>query len=126
MSKHILVVDDDQKIREIITFALSRHYYHVTVAENGLHLPQLLANFVPDLIILDIMMPGFDGYQLFGQLRQNPSTIHVPVIIMTAHSEEIYERISHDLGASEHITKPFHPLELIEKVQALLQSKPEL
>jgi DNA-binding response OmpR family regulator len=122
MPKRILVVDDDVKIREIITFALSRHNYEVTVAENGVQLQEILASLTPDLIILDVMMPGSDGYHLFSQLRQNPSTRHTPVIIMTAHAEKIYERISIDLGASEHITKPFHPLELVEKVRELLQS----
>ena len=122
MPKRILVVDDDVKIREIITFALSRHNYEVTVAENGIQFQEILASLTPDLIILDVMMPGFDGYHLFGQLRQNSSTRHTPVIIMTAHAEEIYERISIDLGASEHITKPFHPLELVEKVRELLKS----
>lgn len=120
MPKQILVVDDDVKIREIITFVLSRQNYEVTVAENGVQLQEMLASLTPDLIILDVMMPGFDGYHLFSRLRQNPSTRHTPVIIMTAHAEKIYERISIDLGASEHITKPFHPLELVEKVRKLL------
>lgn len=126
MLKRILVIDDDQKIREIITFALSRHNYEVAAAENGTQLQEKLAHVTPDLIILDIMMPGLDGYHLFRQLRQNPSTRHIPVIIMTAHAENIYERISIDLGASHHITKPFHPLDLIEKVQMLLHPQPEL
>lgn len=126
MSKRILVVDDDPHIREIIMFALSRHQYEVTVIENGLHFQELLTTLRPDLVILDVMMPGLDGFHLFGLLRQNPSTHHIPVMIMTAHAEEIYERISIDLGASEHITKPFHPLELVGKVQALLESQPEL
>jgi DNA-binding response OmpR family regulator len=121
MSKRILVVDDDVKIREIVTFVLAREHFEVAVAENGIQLEEILASFMPDLIILDVMMPGFDGYHLFGELRQNQSTRHIPVIIMTAHTEEIYERISLDLGAAEHITKPFHPLELVEKVRSLLQ-----
>jgi DNA-binding response OmpR family regulator len=126
MSKRILVVDDDQHIREIVTFALSRHNYEVTAAENGQQLTDLLTSFRPDLLILDVMMPGPDGYHLFGTLHQNPSFHHIPVIIMTAHTETIYEQISIDLGASDHITKPFHPLELVEKVQKLLKSQPEL
>ena len=121
MSKHIVVVDDDKEVQEIITFALTRNGFDVSVASHGQHLQQLLAAQTPDLIILDVMMPGVDGYQIFGSLRTNPSTRHIPVIIMTAHAERIYERISIDLGAAEHITKPFHPLELVEKVKTLLQ-----
>ncbi len=103
MSKHIIVVDDDKEIREIVTFVLSRQQ-------------------LPDLVILDIMMPGEDGYQIFRSLRSDQRTNSIPVIIMTAHAEDIYERISVDLGAAEHMTKPFHPFELVERVKALLQT----
>jgi CheY-like chemotaxis protein len=117
--KHIVVVDDDKEIREIITFALRYNGFEVATASNGAQLQSLLAARVPDLILLDVMMPGQDGYQIFYHLRTNPLTRHIPVIIMTAHAEDIYARISHDLGAV-HLTKPFHPLEMVEKVKALL------
>jgi DNA-binding response OmpR family regulator len=68
------------------------------------------------------MMPGEDGYQIFSALRSNIQTQHIPVVIMTANAEDIYERISVDLGAAEHMTKPFHPFELVERVKALLQA----
>lgn len=122
MPNSIVVVDDDKEVQEIVTFALRRNGYQVAMASNGQQLQDILAAQTPDLIILDVMMPGLDGYQIFGSLRKNPATQHVPVIIMTAHAEDIYERISIDLGAAVHITKPFHPLELVDKVQALLQS----
>ncbi len=121
MAKRIIVVDDDKEIREIVTFVLSRNGFEVVVACNGQQLQTLLAQQRPDLIILDVMMPGENGYQIFGYLRSNPETQHIPVVIMTAHAEHIYERISVDLGAAEHITKPFHPLDLVERVKALLQ-----
>ena|SRR5579859_877029 len=122
MSKRIFVVDDDKEIREIVTFVLNRHGFEVAVACNGQQLQDLLIQQKPDLIILDVMMPGEDGYQIFSSLRSDLETRHVPVIIMTAHAEDIYERISVDLGAAEHMTKPFHPLELVERVKALLQA----
>lgn len=121
MSKYVVVVDDDKEICEIVTFALTRHGFKVAVASNGLHLHQLLADRPPDLIILDVMMPGLDGYQIFRTLRRDPATQHIPIMMMTAHAEDIYERISIDMGAAEHITKPFHPLELVERVKELLQ-----
>lgn len=123
MVKHIVVVDDDREIREIVAFALRRQNLDVAIASNGQELQQLLATQLPDLIILDVMMPGEDGYHLFGALRAESLTRHIPVIIMTAHAEAIYERISADLGAADHITKPFHPLELVALVQSLLQNK---
>ena len=125
MTHRVVVVDDDKEIQEIITFVLSRNGFDVTVASNGQQLQEVLATSAPDLIILDVMMPGLDGYQIFASLRANASTLHIPVIIMTAHAENIYERISLDLGAAEHITKPFHPLDLVGKVQRLLQAIPQ-
>jgi len=121
MSKQIVVVDDDKEIREIVTFVLNRNGFEVAVASNGQELQHLLSGQKPDLILLDVMMPGQNGYQIFHSLRSDPQTQQVPVIIMTAHAEDIYERISADLGAAEHITKPFHPLDLVEKIKALLQ-----
>ena len=122
MSKRIFVVDDDREIREIVTFVLKRNGFEVTAASNGQQLQHLLIQQIPDLIILDVMMPGEDGYQIFNTLRSDPQTRHIPVVIMTAHAEDIYERISVDLGAAEHMTKPFHPFELVEKVKELLQA----
>jgi DNA-binding response OmpR family regulator len=122
MSKRVIVVDDDKEIREIITFVLTRHGFEVTTASNGQQLHAYMLQFLPDLVILDVMMPGEDGYQICNTLRSNPQTRRIPVIIMTAHAEDIYERISVDLGAAEHVTKPFHPFDLLEKVKVLLQA----
>jgi CheY-like chemotaxis protein len=121
MAKRILVADDDKEIREIISFVLDRHGFVVEAASNGQQFRQMLASCLPDLIILDIMMPGIDGYQLCAELRSDPQTHDIPIIMMTAHAEGIYQRISKDLGVEEHMTKPFHPLELAEKVAALLE-----
>lgn len=123
MVKRIIVVDDDREIREIVTFALRRLNFDVANAGNGQELQQLLTAQLPDLILLDVMMPGEDGYRIFDALRTGVFTRHIPVIIMTAHAEEIYQRISADLGAANHITKPFHPLELVAIVQNILQNK---
>jgi DNA-binding response OmpR family regulator len=119
MAKQIVVVDDDKEMREILPFALRHYGFEVATASNGAQLQALLSQRVPDLILLDVMMPGQDGYQIFYHLRTDPLTHHIPVIIMTAHSEDIYARISQDLGAF-HLTKPFHPLRMVEKVRALL------
>ena len=121
--KSILVVDDDKEVREILSFVLKQNDFEVVLASNGSYIQQVLSQRVPDLILLDVMMPGEDGYRLCRYLRQNPLTQHVPIMIMTAHAEDIYQRISRDVGASQHITKPFHPLDLAEKVKALLNAK---
>ena len=123
MIKYILVVDDDKEVREIISFALKHDCFEVKVASNGQQLQQLLTQRLPDLIILDVMMPGEDGFRLCHNLRHDPTTHHIPIIIMTAHAEYIYQRISVGVGADQHITKPFHPLEVVEKVKALLETE---
>lgn len=121
MSKRVVVVDDDREIREIVSFVLQRHGLEVDAITDGQQLYTTLALSLPDLIILDVMMPGIDGFRLCFELRNDPRTKRIPIIVMTAHTEDIYQRISNDLGAAEHITKPFHPLELAEKVMALLR-----
>jgi DNA-binding response OmpR family regulator len=125
MQKKVLVVDDDKEVLEIISFVLKHNGFEVSHASNGQQLQHLLSTLgsdhssLPDLIILDVMMPGENGYQICSALRNNQTTQHIPVMIITAHAEEIYERISLDIGAVRHITKPFHPLDLAERVKAL-------
>jgi CheY-like chemotaxis protein len=123
MKKSVLVADDDKDIREIVSFVLHRHDLVVKAVSNGQQLQDALTADLPDLIILDVMMPGVDGYHICSELRQDQRTSHIPIIVMTAHAEDIYQRISQDLGAAQHITKPFHPLELAEKVVTLLGNR---
>jgi CheY-like chemotaxis protein len=125
MPRRVIVVDDDREVREIVTFVLGLNGFEVITAANGQQLQQELDTVLPDLIILDVMMPGEDGYQICRHLRGQRRTQHIPIIIITAHAEDIYERISQDLGAAHHITKPFHPLELAERVKALLVEEQE-
>ena len=120
MSKRIIVVDDDKEVREIVTFVLGLRGYEVMSAAGGQQLQKHLTSLVPDLIILDIMMPGEDGFQICRGLRSGEGTRSIPIVIITAHVEEIYEKISEDLGVAHHMIKPFHPLELAETVDALL------
>lgn len=122
MPKRVIIVDDDREVREIVSFALTHSGFEVIDAQGGQQLQDVLTHtdILPDLIILDIMMPGEDGYRICQNLRNDTRTSNIPVMIVTAHAEEIYARISVDLGAVEHITKPFHPFALVEKVKALL------
>lgn len=123
------MVDDDREVREIISFVLVRQGFEVECAANGQQLQTLLApgrGRLPDLIILDVMMPGEDGYHICRGLREDRRTTHIPIMIVTARVENIYGRISEDLGASTHITKPFHPLELVERAYELLGKVPQV
>ena len=123
MSKRVMVVDDSKEVREIVTFVLRSNGFEVVTAASGKQLQQFLTSGqeeLPDLIILDVMMPGEDGFHICSSLRTDAYTSHIPVMIITAHAEDIYQRISVDLGAASHMTKPFHPLELAERVKQLL------
>jgi DNA-binding response OmpR family regulator len=123
MPKRIMVVDDDKEVQEIVAFVLHCNGFEVISALNGRQMQKYFIEphaQLPDLIILDVMMPGEDGYRIFSDLRRDPQTQHIPVIVMTAHTEDIYQRVSVDLGAALHMTKPFHPVELAEKVKVLL------
>jgi len=117
--KRIIVVDDDREMCEIVTVALTCSGFEVAAVGSATQLQHLLRVCLPDLLLLDVMMPGQDGYQLFARLRADPLTRQIPVMIMTAHAEDIYARLSDDLGAY-HITKPFHPLELVERIRGAL------
>ena len=114
----ILVVDDDQEIRELLQAFLSRAGYHVRVAADGDGLRAALDEALPDLIVLDIMMPGDDGFTLCRRVRE---TSAIPIIMLTASSDEADKVIGLELGADDYIAKPFSPRELQARIKALLR-----
>ena len=116
--KQILIVDDDQEIRELLQEYLVRAGFDVLVAANGTDMYQHLQNEYPDLIILDIMMPGDDGFQLCQQVRRNSQ---IPIIMLTAASDEADRVIGLELGADDYLGKPFSPRELQARIKALLR-----
>ncbi|WP_108648898.1 response regulator [Dongshaea marina] len=117
-SKQLLVVDDDQEIRQLLEEYLQRAEFDVLTAANGVEMHQLLENNQPDLIILDIMMPGDDGFTLCKQIRTRSE---VPIIMLTAASDEADKIIGLELGADDYIAKPFSPRELLARIKALLR-----
>ena len=116
--KQILIVDDDQEIRELLKEYLTRSGFDVLAAAEGGEMYQHLSNNTPDLIILDIMMPGDDGFSLCQQIRR---TSQVPIIMLTAASDEADRVIGLELGADDYIAKPFSPRELMARIKALLR-----
>lgn len=107
MSKQLLIVDDDQEIRELLNEYLTRAGFQVLTAAEGNEMRQQLAQHSPDLIILDIMMPGEDGFTLCQQIRRDSQ---VPIIMLTAASDEADRVIGLELGADDYIAKPFSPV----------------
>lgn len=115
---HIAVVDDHRDIRDLVGKYLAQHGYRISVAESGVALRRLLDSGAPDLIILDIMMPGEDGLTVCRQLR---TTTQVPIIFLTAMADDTDRIIGLELGADDYLTKPFNPRELLARVRAVLR-----
>ena len=115
---HIALVDDHRDIRDLVSKYLSQHGYRVSVAENGAALRRLLERSAPDLVVLDIMMPGEDGISVCRHLR---STTNLPIIFLTAMAEETERIIGLEIGADDYLTKPFNPRELLARIKAVLR-----
>ena len=117
----ILVVDDDPLIRRIVAQSLDRNNYELLEAESGPSGLKVALTDRPDLIILDVMMPGMDGFEVVHRLRRHPLTQNIPIIILTALGEMSQKVQGMQLGADDYVTKPFDPRELRARVQAHLK-----
>lgn len=117
----IYILEDDRNIREIEEIALNNAGYQVVSFENAKEFQQRLKERVPDLLLLDLMLPDADGLRLVTQLRQNMMTRSLPVIMVTAKTTEIDKVRGLDSGADDYLTKPFSVMELISRVKALLR-----
>jgi two-component system phosphate regulon response regulator PhoB len=117
----VLVVDDETDILELVAFNLERQQFKVITADNGISAVQLAKEKLPELIVLDLMLPGIDGFSVYKELRADPRTSGIPVLMLTAKGE-VNDRISGlELGADDYVTKPFSPKELMLRVRALLK-----
>ena len=117
----IFCVEDDRNIRELLVYTLSTTGYQAQGFDSGKELFQELKNNRPELILLDIMLPGEDGYAILDKLKANSSTKEIPVIMVTAKGAEFDKVKGLDAGADDYITKPFGMMELISRVNALLR-----
>lgn len=119
--KRILVVDDDRNLRKIIQTNLELAGYDVSTAPNGEEALKLLDSMQPDLVVLDVMMPLMDGYEVARRIRRHPSNTHVPIIMLTAKSEVEDKLAGFEAGADDYVTKPFGPQELLARVRAKIR-----
>ena len=121
MSARILVVDDNAMTLDLVSRSLSRVGYEVTTSENGPDALAIVDDVQPELIILDVMMPEMDGYEVCRQLRERPSSSSIPVLMLTA-LDSLEEKIrGFEAGADDYMTKPFQPAELQARVRVLLR-----
>lgn len=117
----IYIVEDDENIREIETIALKNSNYMVSAFEKAKDFYRKLDDIIPDLVLLDVMLPDESGYDIVKKLRKNPATKRLPVIMVTAKTAEIDMIKGLDDGADDYIKKPFSIMELITRVKALLR-----
>jgi len=114
----VLVVDDETKIREIVRSYLEREGFEVAEAHDGDAALKIVRDWQPDLVVLDVMMPGTDGIEALRRLR---TTSEIPVILLTARSDEVDTLVGLSVGADDYITKPFRPRELVARIKTVLR-----
>ena len=117
----IYIVEDDENIREIETIALKNSNYMVCAFEKAKDFYRKLEDIMPDLVLLDVMLPDESGYDIVRKLRKDPTTRQLPIIMVTAKTSELDKVKGLDLGADDYISKPFGVMELISRVKALLR-----
>lgn len=126
MNEKILVIEDDEDILNLVSFHLESHQFVVRKAQRGKDGLELAWEERPDLIILDIMLPDMDGFEVCKRLRKHNDTAHIPVVMLTARGEEIDRVLGFELGADDYVVKPFSPRELVLRVRAILKRKRSL
>lgn len=121
--ERILVVEDEEDILELIRYNLQKEGYTVTGATSGEEALVCVKSGMPDLVLLDLMLPGVNGLDVCRQLRQDPASSHVPIIIVTAKDEESDIVLGLELGADDYVAKPFSPKVLLARVRAVLRRR---
>lgn len=117
----ILVIEDESKVASLIQDALKLEGYQVRVVTEGEKGLEIIARKQPDLVVLDVMLPGIDGWQVLEEIRSNPATSCLPVIVLTAKSHSKSKVFGLKHGADDYVTKPFDPLELAARIEAVLK-----
>ena len=117
----ILVVDDDPDIREFISYNLAKEGLHVETAKNGADGVAMCKKHKPDLVLLDVMMPGMDGMQACEAIRATPEIAHTLIAFLSARGEDYAQVAGFDSGADDYITKPIRPKVLVSRIKALLR-----
>jgi len=122
MSKEqLLIVEDDKHISKLVKYNAEKSGYECTVVEDGEEALDVLRKQRADLIILDIMLPKMDGFEVCRIIKQNPSLKNIPIIMLTAKGEEVDRIVGLELGADDYVVKPFSPRELMLRVKAILR-----
>jgi len=121
----ILIVEDDENIQQLVGYNLAKAGFHILYAENGEQALATVKREQPDMLVLDLMLPGLNGFEVCRILRKDPQTRSLPIIMLTAKSEENDVSAGLDLGADDYITKPFSPRILVSRIKAALRRRDE-
>ncbi len=120
-TKHILIVDDERDLVELLSYNLQKAGYQTSAAHSGRAGLDLAVRTTPDLIVLDVMLPELSGTEIVTRLRSNPNTAGIPIILLTAKTEEIDQLVGLTVGADDYVTKPFSTKVLLARIDALLR-----
>jgi two-component system alkaline phosphatase synthesis response regulator PhoP len=123
MAKKILVIEDDPAISRLVDYTLRHEGYEVVTAANGLEGIRKAHNEAPDLVILDVMLPGMDGFEICHQLRSEPDTASILILMFSAKAQEIDKNTGLKVGADDYLPKPAAPAEIVSRVAKLLTKK---
>jgi DNA-binding response OmpR family regulator len=121
MAMRVLIVEDEADIRDLLAFHLEREGFQTARARSGAEALRQIRASPPDLVLLDLMLPEVDGLEVCRRLRQDPHTAAVPIVMLTAKSEELDRVLGLELGADDYIVKPFSPKEVVARVRAVLR-----
>jgi two-component system, OmpR family, alkaline phosphatase synthesis response regulator PhoP len=125
MAKHVLVVDDEEDILQLVKYNLVKDGFQVTCVSTGEEAIRATRAKMPDVVLLDLMLPGADGFTVARTLRADAKTAHIPIVFLSARGEETDIVAGLELGAEDYITKPFSPRVLVAKVRTVLRRKEE-
>ena len=125
MAKKIVLAEDEPQIARLVEFKLKKEGYEVTWKTNGEEALEAIRKEKPDLILLDIMMPVMDGYEVLRRIREDENLKSIPVVMLTARAQERDVVKGIDMGADDYIAKPFHPAELLARVKRILSKEKE-
>ncbi|MCU0587335.1 MAG: response regulator transcription factor [Syntrophobacteraceae bacterium] len=122
MSKmKIVIVEDDTDILQLLAYNMQASGFEVITSRDGFEGLGLVRQNLPDLVLLDLMLPGLDGFDVCKELKRNPETQNIPILMLTARGEEVDRIVGLELGADDYVVKPFSPRELILRIRAILR-----
>lgn len=119
----VLIAEDEETIVESLSFLMEKEGYEVSVATDGQMAIAMIVRDLPDMVLLDVMMPGCDGFDVVRAVRDNPQTRPIPIMMLTAKTREVDRRKGLELGVDDFVTKPFSTRDVVSRVKAMLASE---